>query len=61
MFLDHPDRHVCECVSVVSYIPSCVHIRPGYRENPADLQGKLKVPVQFFNRISRLHRPCNGN
>ena len=45
----------------LSYIPSYVHIRPGYREKSGDLQGTLKVHLQFYDRISRSHRPCNEN
>ena len=37
------------------------HIRPGYREKLADLQGTLKLHMQFYNRISRLQRPRNKN
>ena len=31
-----------ECLSL-SYIPSYVHVRPGYREKSPDLQGTLKA------------------
>ena len=41
--------------------PLYVHVRPGYREKSADLQGTLKLPLQFYDRISRSHRLCNGN
>ena len=34
-----------------------MHVRPGYRENLVDLQGTLKLHMQFYNRISRLQRP----
>ena len=40
----------------LSYIPSYVHVRPGYREKSADLQGTLKV-----HKISRSYSPCNEN
>ena len=37
-----------------------IHARgPGYREKPADLQGTLKLHVQFYNRISKSQRPRN--
>ena len=37
----------------LSYIPSYVHIHPGYREKSADLQGTLKLHLRFSNKISR--------
>ena len=42
----------------LSYIPSYVDVHSGYREKSADLQGKLKLHVQFCNRVSRLQRPA---
>ena len=48
------------CLSF-SYIPSYVHVRPGYREKLPDLQGTLKVHLRIYNKISSLHRPCNEN
>ena len=49
------------CVSMdwlsPSYIPSYVHVRPGYREKSPNLQGTLKLHVQFYDRISRSQRP----
>ena len=41
------------------YIPSYVHVRPGYREKSADLQGTLKPHLQFYNRFLRLQGPHN--
>ena len=45
----------------LSNIPSHVHIRPGYRDKLADLQGTLKLQVQFYNRISRSQRLRSEN
>ena len=45
----------------LSYIPSYVHVCPGYREKSADLQGTLKLHVRFYNRILKLQTPCNEN
>ena len=53
--------YYCSYNLSLSYIPSYVHICPGYREKLVDLQGTLKVHVQFYNRISRSYRPCNEN
>ena len=52
--------HVPSLLSL-SYIPSYVHVRPGYREKSPDLQGTLKAHLRFENKISRSHRPCNEN
>ena len=38
-----------------------MHVRPGYREKSANLQGTLKVHLRFYNRISRLQSPHNEN
>ena len=42
-------------------MPSYVHVRPGYRENSTDLQVTLKLHLQFYDKISRSHRPRNEN
>ena len=36
------------------YIPSYVHVRPGFREKSANLQGTLKPHLRFYNRFLRL-------
>ena len=41
------------------YIPSYMHVRPDHREKLADLQGTLKLHLQFYDRTSRSHRPRN--
>ena len=38
---------VGSCLSL-SYIPSYVHVRPGYREKSPDLQGTLKSHLHFI-------------
>ena len=38
-----------------------MHIRPGYREKSANLQGTLQLHVRFYNKISRWQRPHNEN
>ena len=45
----------------LSYIPSYVHVRPGYREKLADLQGTHKPHLRFYNRFLRLQTPRNKN
>ena len=35
----------------LSYIQAYVHVCPVYREKSADLQGTLKLHVQFYNLI----------
>ena len=46
----------------LSYIPSDMHVLcPGYREKWANLQGTLKLHMQFFNKMLRLQRPGNEN
>ena len=50
------DYIVAESDLSLSYTPSYVHVRPGYREKSADLQGTLKAHLRFYNRISRLHK-----
>ena len=40
---------------------SYVHVRPGYREKSADLQGTLKLDLRFYNRILRLQTLHNEN
>ena len=45
----------------LSYIPSYVHVRPGYREKSANLQGTLKPNLRFYNRFLRLQTPRNEN
>ena len=52
--------YVCDLLSL-SYIPSYVHVRPGYKEKSPDLQGTLKAHLRFYNRMSRSYRPCNEN
>ena len=34
----------------LSYIPSDMHVGPGYRENPADLQGTLKLHLSIITK-----------
>ena len=38
-----------------------MHVRPGYREKLADLQGTLKLHLRFYDRILRLQTPRNKN
>ena len=45
----------------LSYIPSYVHVHPGYREKSDNSQGMLKLHIQFYNVMLRLHRPHNDN
>ena len=49
------------CAVTKASLTSRRNVRPGYREKSADLQGALKLHLQFYNRISRSHRPCNEN
>ena len=53
--------HLVTPLLSLSYIPLYVHVRPGYREKSANLQGTLKPNLRFYNRFLRLQTPCNEN
>ena len=57
----NPGQGLLFIILSLSYIPSYVHVRPGYREKSPDLQGTLMVHLRFYNKISRSHRLCNEN
>ena len=61
ILLTKPDNLV-SWLCVKPLLHSIVHARTSWlQKKSADLQGTLKVHVQFYNRISRSHRPCNEN
>ena len=62
--------HLAQCINLyghmtgslsLSYIPLYMHVRLRYIENLADLQGTRKLYLRCYNKISRLHKPCNEN
>ena len=56
--------YLCSTVVLLlslSYIPSYMHVHPGYSKKSANLQGTHKVHLRFYNKMSRSYSPCNEN